>query len=328
MSQNSIKVQLDNLNKQSETYFANKKSLFQIEKESLLYSCRLLYEAILDTKIETEKEVAQKVEPTNIDEKYKRELQELKLQIEALKNQTNANLSPKNENISETKPQWKENVSPSFEETKIITKSEKVEPINPIEKEEIQEKPFSVQRNIPQEPKIEKPQFEPPKINTELPKSFDFEPKEPVSESFQKIPDPIKIPETRPNTRLEPTNNIPIEPNVKVESGVRFEKPKSRFSLKTLINNQADGSLLNNLNQKPIDNLKKAIGLNEKFLYIRELFDNDHQEFASLIDTLNNMNSLEEAEQHIAQEVLPKKKWDLEDEHSLSFLTVIYRRFL
>lgn len=100
------------------------------------------------------------------------------------------------------------------------------------------------------------------------------------------------------------------------------------FSLTGIIERSGESHLvMAHLKLKPIDDLKSGIGLNEKFLFIRELFGNDHLAYADAIEKLNAAPSLESAEEILASEVLPQQQWDLETEAALSFLHLIFRRF-
>ncbi|MCF8234873.1 MAG: hypothetical protein K9G67_07590 [Bacteroidales bacterium] len=56
-----------------------------------------------------------------------------------------------------------------------------------------------------------------------------------------------------------------------------------------------DETLAARIKQNKIDDLKKAIGINEKFLFIHELFDGNMNEYNSIIEQLNSMASLEDA---------------------------------
>lgn len=100
------------------------------------------------------------------------------------------------------------------------------------------------------------------------------------------------------------------------------------FSLSGVLQKNGDSHLvMAHLKLKPIDDLKSGIGLNEKFLFIRELFNNDHLAYADAIEQLNASNTLEEAENIIAEKLLPVYQWDLETEAAVSFLHLIFRRF-
>jgi hypothetical protein len=54
---------------------------------------------------------------------------------------------------------------------------------------------------------------------------------------------------------------------------------------------------------RPISDLKKAIGINDRFLFIRELFNGDKDKYAEVIDSLNNVDSLADAENIIKRSI-------------------------
>lgn len=56
-----------------------------------------------------------------------------------------------------------------------------------------------------------------------------------------------------------------------------------------------DDSLAEKIKKNKIDDLKKAIGINEKFLFIHELFDGNMNEYNNTIEQLNSKASLEDA---------------------------------
>lgn len=128
-----------------------------------------------------------------------------------------------------------------------------------------------------------------------------------------------------------PAEEVPSAPvkAIAVVTPVAKTPTKSvAFSLTGIIERSGDSHLvMAHLKLKPIDDLKSGIGLNEKFLFIRELFGNDHLAYAEAIEKLNAAQSLNAAEKILASEVLPQQQWDLETEAALSFLHLIFRRF-
>ena len=74
----------------------------------------------------------------------------------------------------------------------------------------------------------------------------------------------------------------------------------------------------------PIENLSKGIGLNDKFLFSKELFDGNSQKFNSTINAINAMNSFEEAEEYINTNF----SWSSSNNIAKHFMTLVRRRFL
>lgn len=73
--------------------------------------------------------------------------------------------------------------------------------------------------------------------------------------------------------------------------------------------NKEDKSIGARMQQKPVSNIKEVIGVNEKFLFINELFDGNIQEYHDAIARLNDMQGMQEAFDYL--NVLSEKySWD------------------
>lgn len=74
---------------------------------------------------------------------------------------------------------------------------------------------------------------------------------------------------------------------------------------------------------KPIDDIKKAIGINDRFLFQRELFSNNTGLMNQTIDELNRMSSFADAQSFIRSNF----DWDYGDATTESFINLVRRRF-
>jgi hypothetical protein len=77
----------------------------------------------------------------------------------------------------------------------------------------------------------------------------------------------------------------------------------------------------------PIPKLIDALSLNDRYLYANELFNKEMGAFNEMIKTIDNCNSLEEANK-ILTKIETELAWDNESTHVLSFRTLVERRFL
>ncbi|WP_306641283.1 hypothetical protein [Sanyastnella coralliicola] len=89
-----------------------------------------------------------------------------------------------------------------------------------------------------------------------------------------------------------------------------------------------DDSLAAKLSRSPIEDLRKAIGLNQKFQFIRELFDGDASSYDAFVDGVNGSNSLEEAMSLVNDQVPQLASKEEGDEVVEVFMDLIERRFL
>ncbi|HMT74659.1 MAG TPA: hypothetical protein PKA77_11375 [Chitinophagaceae bacterium] len=81
------------------------------------------------------------------------------------------------------------------------------------------------------------------------------------------------------------------------------------------------------LKETPVKDLRKAIGINDRFLYINELFRGDENMYERCIKTINNFNIYAEAEYWINRELKVKLGWNNDNEVVKQFDQLVRRRF-
>lgn len=90
-----------------------------------------------------------------------------------------------------------------------------------------------------------------------------------------------------------------------------------------------DHSIGSRMQQKPIDDLKSAIGINEKFLFINELFNGDIKSYNESIHRLNQLTSIHDAFGYL-NELTTSFQWDGERSADTieKFANLVQRRFM
>jgi hypothetical protein len=88
-----------------------------------------------------------------------------------------------------------------------------------------------------------------------------------------------------------------------------------------------DKSIATKLQKHPVSDLKKSIGINEKFSFINELFDGDLNAYNSAIEKLNGSNNFDEAITFLQTELIVKYNWNGESESFLKLRDLVDRRF-
>jgi hypothetical protein len=81
------------------------------------------------------------------------------------------------------------------------------------------------------------------------------------------------------------------------------------------------------LQETPIKDLKKAIGINDRYLFIQELFKGDEAMYERCIKTINAFSIYPEAEYWIRRELKTKLGWNDQSEASQAFAHLVKRRF-
>ncbi|HLF46106.1 MAG TPA: hypothetical protein VI548_06755 [Chitinophagaceae bacterium] len=81
------------------------------------------------------------------------------------------------------------------------------------------------------------------------------------------------------------------------------------------------------LKDSPIKDLRKAIGINDQFVFINELFRGDEAMYERCIKTINSFNIFPEAEYWMNRELMVKLGWDENSESVTHFYSLVRRRF-
>ncbi len=82
------------------------------------------------------------------------------------------------------------------------------------------------------------------------------------------------------------------------------------------------------LKLSPVTDLVKAIGINEKFLFISQLFNNNHQAYQQAIDKLNNSKTFADAYMYFDTEVVSQFHSDKTSDVYKQFIDLLQRRFI
>jgi len=76
-----------------------------------------------------------------------------------------------------------------------------------------------------------------------------------------------------------------------------------------------------------IEGIKKNITINQRFMFVNELFRGDTEEFESVVNFLDNCKNKKEALDFIELNYVKGKDWDVESEEYEEFIHIINRRF-
>jgi hypothetical protein len=149
--------------------------------------------------------------------------------------------------------------------------------------------------------------------------------KEPVVE-YKTQPQPKQPPPQQPAWSFDPIADTPTlaqQPNSRELNDVIGSGKESLND--TLKKNVQDFAAV--LKDSPFRDLKKAIGINDRFVFINELFRGDEAMYERSIKTINNFRILQEAEYWMVRELKVKLAWDDERETTRHFYQLVKRRF-
>ncbi len=89
-----------------------------------------------------------------------------------------------------------------------------------------------------------------------------------------------------------------------------------------------DKSIADKLQKNPIADLKTAIGINQKFAFINELFDGDSNSYNTAIEKINSFTEHQQAVSFIETELVPVYGWTPDGESYAQLQELISRRFI
>jgi hypothetical protein len=162
------------------------------------------------------------------------------------------------------------------------------------------------------------------------------EPIEVIEEILTPEPSVEEIPTPEPLVPEAPlvANDDILEfiPDAKVHSSLFFDetavsKPEKKSLNDLLTEKKDDNSIGNMFQQTPIPDLTKAIAINEKFSFIKELFNNSGIDFSNSIQKLNECENIESAFL-LMEELKHQYFWDTTSSTYLSLCDLVRRRFL
>jgi hypothetical protein len=117
------------------------------------------------------------------------------------------------------------------------------------------------------------------------------------------------------------------EPAAKRETpkvlGEKFGKERASFN-EHIGKSRISPGKKRSLTAPPVADLRKAIGINDRFFYQRELFNGNSDLMNQTLDQLNAMNGIDDAQNFL----LANFSWDPESDAVLSFMELVERRYI
>ena len=103
-------------------------------------------------------------------------------------------------------------------------------------------------------------------------------------------------------------------------------KTESKTLLETLSKEQQE-TIADIHRKQPVAGIRTIITINQRFMFINELFSSNKDEFEMVVNYLDNCTSRGEAMEFIQTNYVQKKNWDLEKEEVMEFFDVIEKKF-
>ena len=139
------------------------------------------------------------------------------------------------------------------------------------------------------------------------------------------------VTKARPPYVYNPMEDVPTLAHQTPLVKTQFSKNEIPFEYPESLNDRLKEKkieLSDKLTDAPIKDLKKAIGVNDRFLFMNELFRGDEAMYERSITTIQNFSILAEAEYWIRRELKVKIGWLDSDPIVKQFDQLVRRRFL
>jgi hypothetical protein len=169
------------------------------------------------------------------------------------------------------------------------------------------------------------------KVSVVLPTPVAIAPASVAKKEVEEEQEVISVPRIKPKPKsqldlhFDPMNDIPTFSQYKIGKEVN-EAVEQKESLNDRLKENRN-ELMHSLKETPIRDLRKGIGINDRFVFISELFRGDEPMYERSIKTINSFNIYPEAEYWMNRELKIKLGWDDTKEIVKHFYQLVKRRF-
>ena len=122
--------------------------------------------------------------------------------------------------------------------------------------------------------------------------------------------------------KIPPADKQPAQPFTKPE-----EKEVVTINEKISAQLEGKGTHAGPVTAAPLSDIKQAINLNDKLLFIKDLFNGYSLAYAEVIDILNRLNTFEEATNFLNKNYAVKNGWESKPETVEKFYAILRRRY-
>lgn len=161
----------------------------------------------------------------------------------------------------------------------------------------------------------EESSFEPEESDQYIDKLSEVEPL-----FVQKIYQEVEI-----SNKSRAEDKAPSEENVRSTIYEQYLDPKQTLADKL----KKESSTLLDIHQKQkIDSIRKNISIQQKFMFLKELFQNNDEEFNQVVNYLDQCNTRDEAIEYLENNYFNPGTWNDENEAVIDFMTVLDKKFV
>ena len=224
--------------------------------------------------------------------------------------------------------------------TKVATGAETVEPINSVESQaqfsEEEKESLAALSDFEEELKqddkktelLEEVESAASENEPEIEDETSSEREEPVADEQEEeqnsVPTDVEEVKEEPvsGEKLQKEHEPEDEPEPVAVSSRIGDRAITEKSVNDLLSGNDDKKLEYKISNSPVQSIQAAIGINDRYQYIRELFNGKAETFAKTVADLDNLGNIQEAVTYLQKNFKWKK-----NETSLKFVNLVKRRF-
>jgi hypothetical protein len=148
-----------------------------------------------------------------------------------------------------------------------------------------------------------------------------------VSEELTDAEEEIEDTPTVKATKTEPVKPLPEKRHVESKAENKQEELITINQKLSAALSNSSSKITEQVNAKAITDLKQAITLNDKLLYIKDLFNGYNLAYSEAIDILNRFTTFEEADKFLNRNYASKNNWESKQVTADKFYALLKRRY-
>ena len=144
-----------------------------------------------------------------------------------------------------------------------------------------------------------------------------------------------RLQDVSPAVPLPTVDPVLVVPTPLIEEGILtpvVETPpellqEAKPTINDLLADRPDATLATKFESEPIADLKAIINLNDKLVFVKDLFNGYSLAYQEAIDTLNKLSSLEEAKSYLDENYAQANDWVSHETTATRFYELVGRRY-
>lgn len=131
-----------------------------------------------------------------------------------------------------------------------------------------------------------------------------------------------------PGPGLEPDeDDAQIAPQIAEEPEVDEQLTEEPATINDRFTEKEQITMADKLQEKRVDNIMEAISVNHRYMFTKELFEGDRDEFNRAISEIEECASFDDAVEMLVQNHAKERDWDMNSEEVKELLKVVFRKF-